>query len=82
MSDLVYADDIVMLSSSYSEMQGLLKTVNRHAAAVGMTINASKTKVMSALIPGEQCQFSGSNQQIWLSTNPVAINRQQLHCLW
>ncbi len=29
--------------------------VNRHAAAVGMYINASKTN-MSALIPGEQRQ--------------------------
>ncbi len=53
-SDLTYADDIVILSSSYSEMQGLLEAVNRHAAAVGMRISASTTKVMSALIPGEQ----------------------------
>ncbi len=55
-SDLAYADDIVILSSSYSEMQGLLEAVNRHAFAVGMRINASKTKVMPALIPGEQRQ--------------------------
>ncbi len=56
MSDLVYADDILILSSSYSEMQGLLEAVNRHAAAVGMRIKASKTKMMSARIPGEQHQ--------------------------
>ncbi len=56
MSDLAHANDIVLLSSSYSEMQGLLEAVNRHAAAVGMHINPSKTKVMSALIPGEQRQ--------------------------
>ncbi len=37
-------------------MQGLLDAVNRHAAAVGMRINASKTKVMSALVPDEQRQ--------------------------
>ncbi len=49
MSGLAYADDIEILSSGYSEMQGLLEAVNRHAAAVGMRINASKTKVMSAL---------------------------------
>ncbi len=55
-SDLASADDIVILNSSYSEMKGLLETVNRHAAAVGMCINASKTKVMSAHIPGEQRQ--------------------------
>ncbi len=54
--DLAYADDIVILSSSYSEVQGLLEVVIRHAAAVGMRINASKTEVMSALIPGEQRQ--------------------------
>ncbi len=53
-SDLAYADDIVILSSSYSEMKGLVEAINRHAAAVGMRINASKTKVMSTLIPGEQ----------------------------
>ncbi len=55
-SALAYTEDIVILSSSYSEMQGLLEAVNRHAAAVGMRIKASKTKVMSALIPGEQRQ--------------------------
>ncbi len=55
-SDLAYADDIVILSSSYSEMQDLIDAVNRHAAAVGMRINASKTKVMSALVPDEQRQ--------------------------
>ncbi len=38
-TDLAYANDIVILSSSYSEMQGLLDAVNRHAAAVGMRIN-------------------------------------------
>ncbi len=37
-------------------MQGLLEAVNRHAAAVGMRINAPNTRVMSALIPGEQRQ--------------------------
>ncbi len=55
MSDLAYAN-IVILSSSYSEMQDLLEAVNRHATAVGMRINASKTKTMSALIPGGQHQ--------------------------
>ncbi len=56
MSDLTYADDIERLSSSYNEMQGLLEAVNCHVAAVGMRSNASKTKVMPALIPGEQRQ--------------------------
>ncbi len=37
-------------------MQGLHDAVNRHAAAAGMRINASKTKVMPSLIPAEQRQ--------------------------
>ncbi len=56
MSELAITDDITILSRSYKEMQGLLEASNRHAAAVGMRINASKTKAMSALIPGEQRQ--------------------------
>ncbi len=50
MSDLAFADDIVILSSSFSKMQGLLEAVNRHTATVGMLINTSKTKVMLAFI--------------------------------
>ncbi len=52
MSDLAYGD----YSSSYSEVQGLLEAVDRQADIVGVRINASKTKVMSALIPGVQRQ--------------------------
>ncbi len=47
---------IVVVSRSYGEMKGLLETFNHHADAVGMRINASETKVMSAPIPGEQRQ--------------------------
>ncbi len=32
-------------------MQALLEANNRHTPAVGMRINSSKAKVMSALIP-------------------------------
>ncbi len=37
-------------------MQGPLEAVNRYVAAVGVRINASKTKVMSAVFHGEQRQ--------------------------
>ncbi len=39
MSGFAYADDIVILSSSYREMQGLLEAVNNHGIAVGMRIS-------------------------------------------
>ncbi len=45
MSDLAHADDIVILSGSYSEMRGLLEAVNRQAAAVG---------IQAVLLDGEQ----------------------------
>ncbi len=56
MSYLAYTADIVILSCNYRGMQGLFEAVNRHAATVNMRITASKTKVMSALILGEQRQ--------------------------
>ncbi len=34
-------------------MKGLIEAINHRAAAVGKGINASKTNVMSALIPSE-----------------------------
>ncbi len=54
--DLANSNGIVILSSSYSEMQGLFEAVNCHATAIGMSTTASKTKVTSALILGEQRQ--------------------------
>ncbi len=54
--NLAYANDIVIFSSSYSEMQVLFGAVNRHVTAIGMSIKASKAKVMSAINPGEQRQ--------------------------
>ncbi len=65
---LAHADDIVILSRSYSEMQGLLVAVNRHATAVGMHFNASKTTMMSALIPGVQHQAVLLDGEPWMTT--------------
>ncbi len=52
----MYTNDIVLLSNNYRKMQSLLDAVYRHAATVGKRINASKTKVVSALSRGEQRQ--------------------------
>ncbi len=56
MSNLTYADDIVILDSSYRKIQDLFKTVDHYATAIGTCITTSETKVMSALIPGKQRQ--------------------------
>ncbi len=57
MSNFACDDDTENLSSSYSEMQGLLEAVNRYAAAVGTCITTPKTKAMSALISDKQRQI-------------------------
>ncbi len=56
MSDLTYADTIVILCGSYREMQGLPEAAKHPAGAVGIRSAALKTNVMSAFIPDEQRQ--------------------------
>ncbi len=46
--DLAYADDIAILGDSYEAVQEVLNGVHRFAYAVGLRINATKTKVLSA----------------------------------
>ncbi len=55
-SDLLYADDLLFLSNCNREMHGLLEPINH--------IDASKTKVMSALLT------SGPRQAILLANEP------------
>ena len=49
-SDLAYADDIVLVGSNCDNVQEALNRMQVTARGVGMTINASKTKVMSSLV--------------------------------
>ncbi len=55
-TNFAYADDIVLPSNNYRGMQDPPKTVNHHTVAFAMHIDELKTRVMSALIPGEQRQ--------------------------
>ncbi len=55
-TNFAYADDIVLPSNNYRGKQDLPKAVNHHTVAFVMQIDASKTRVISALIPGEQRQ--------------------------
>ncbi len=56
-------------------MQSLLEALNLQAAAVDTSINASKVKVMSALIPGEQHQaalLDGEPLRVWTNSSTSA----------
>ncbi len=71
-SDLAYADDILLFSSSYGEMRGLFDAVNRHAAAVGMNIYASMfgangqgTEEIRSRINLSRSAFSSQQSSLW-----------------
>ena len=46
-SDLEYADDVVLLGTDFDSLQVILERVCHFAAAVGLKINADKTKAFS-----------------------------------
>ena len=49
-SDLAYADDIVLVGSNCDDVQAALDRVQAAARGVGMSINASKIKVIPSLL--------------------------------
>ena len=53
-TDLAYADDVVLLADSNEEMQRMVNAEEKRAKAVGLHINTSKTKILSALLPDNQ----------------------------
>lgn len=46
-NNLRFADDIVLLASSFEELQKMLQDLNRESKLVGLKMNLSKTKIMS-----------------------------------
>ena len=46
LTDLDYADDIALLSSSFEDAQNLLTRVEEEALKVGLKINIDKTEYM------------------------------------
>ena len=42
-SDLVYMDDMALLSSSWSDLEVMIKSLHQHCTAMGLTINCRKT---------------------------------------
>ncbi|MDY6930075.1 MAG: reverse transcriptase family protein [Pseudomonadota bacterium] len=54
LTDLAYADDVVILGPTFSEVQQAINDVNRFSQGVGLRINIAKTKVLTALVPDDQ----------------------------
>ncbi|CAI9720133.1 Hypothetical predicted protein [Octopus vulgaris] len=55
-TDLAYADDIALLGSNRADVQDALERVHAAAAAVGLPINAGKTKVITSLATADEWQ--------------------------
>ena len=64
-TDLAYADDVVLLAESFDEMQRMVNAVERCAETVGLQINAAKTKILSSLLPNEP------TQSVMLAGHPI-----------
>ena len=47
LSNLRFADDIVLFASSARELQGMIDDLNTQSKSVGLTMNSTKTKVMT-----------------------------------
>ncbi len=56
-SGLAHAEDIILLSNNYRDMQHLLEAVKHNAVAAGKRINVSNAKLISAFIPAEVNKF-------------------------
>ncbi len=52
--DPAYADDTALLGDSFEAVQETLEGIERYAAAVGLRIDAAKTKVLSAQVANSQ----------------------------
>nr|VZI23092.1 unnamed protein product [Spirometra erinaceieuropaei] len=54
LTDLDYADDIALLTSSFGDLQSMVSRVKEVVKSVGLSINAGKTKVFLSCIPDQE----------------------------
>ena len=53
-TDLEYADDMVPLSNSWSDLEVMIKSLHQQCTAMGLTISCRKTKTL-AVLPSSSC---------------------------
>ena len=54
-TDLEYADDMALVSSSWSDLETMIVSLNRQCTDMGLTISCKKTKTL-AVLPSPSCQ--------------------------
>ena len=70
-TNLRYADDVVLIASSMEELQNLVDRVKESSEDVGMSMNAKKTKVMEIL-----CNDINDDTSIVVDGEPLEIVSQ------
>ena len=93
-TDLEYADDMALVSSSWSDLEAMIVSLNRQCTDMGLTISCKKTKTLAVLHAFPSCQ---QPEPILLSPDadhvePVptfqypgikhSITGLQLWCIW
>ena len=54
-TDLEYVDDMALVSSSWSDLEAMIRSLNYQCNAIGVTISCKKTKTL-AVLPSPSCQ--------------------------
>ena len=53
LNNLMYADDIALLTDSKSDLEDMLRSFDSTCPALGLTVSTSETKLMTVLPPGQ-----------------------------
>lgn len=64
LTNLRFADDIVLISSDLGEMKSMLRDLKSACEKVGLNINISKTKFMTNLVPSQNIEINGTKVKL------------------
>ncbi|KAG6465037.1 hypothetical protein O3G_MSEX014898 [Manduca sexta] len=70
LNHLRFADDLVLLSESYSQQQFMLQSLNEHSKQVGLEMNLSKTRLMTN---------SKENRTIFIDNIPLKYTEKYIY---
>lgn len=73
LTNLRYADDIVLISQSREELEEMITDLNRESQKVGLTMNLDKTKTM---YPGPEIQINVEGTQIERVTEYIYLGQR------
>ena len=70
-TNLRYAEDVVLIASTIEELQDLVDRVKESSARVGLSMNVKKTKIMKIL-----CGENDNNTSVIVNGEPLQIVKQ------